>query len=448
MAVLVAVLGAAPLGHAQDRRTPAPSVAPVEPRFEPAGRDARPFPSDLQTVPDRLQRTGVRVNLALPNCAAERSACDDVRLLNELDGFDVEPRLAVSFTGPIDLASVTSRSVFLIRLAAGPPETTGVDRLVWDSRTHTLYARPETLLEPETRYGLVVTRDVKDAAGRPVRSAPAFRRFREDRGGGPGGRGHRSALATLFQTLGRRGVRAEQVAVATVFTTGSLSTFLEQARDALERRRPPVALMTAPEEGGRAYFTRASLERLVFRRHVAAGTEGAFHDQPLPLAALPRDAVGGIGIGWYWSPWYLGPERRIAEGPTLGPLLPAPMQTPVPFVIVLPAGPPPEAGWPLAVFGHGYGGEMISSAMLVAGTLARHGIATAAITVVGHGGGRTAGYSSSRRTAAPPRSGCRGEGSTWTATGASAPPKACLRDRPRRWRSCRFATGSASRSWT
>ncbi len=60
---------------------------------------------------------------------------------------------------------------------------------------------------------------------------------------------------------------------------------------------------------------------------------------------------------------------------------------PVPFVIVVPAGTPPAGGWPVAIMGHGYGGEMFGSALRIAGTLARHGIATAAITVVGHGGG-------------------------------------------------------------
>jgi hypothetical protein len=102
---------------------------------------------------------------------------------------------------------------------------------------------------------------------------------------------------------------------------------------------------------------------------------------------LPRDAVGGIGIGWYWSPWYLTPERRIVEAPTLGPHRAAGAERPVPFVVVTPAGRPPREGWPLAVFGHGYGGEMLSSAFLVAGSLARQGIATVAISVVGHGGG-------------------------------------------------------------
>ena len=70
--------------------------------------------------------------------------------------------------------SVTARSVFLVRLVAGPAEVTGVDRLVWDPVAFTLYARPDTLLEPETRYGLVVTRDVRDVAGRPVEPSPAF----------------------------------------------------------------------------------------------------------------------------------------------------------------------------------------------------------------------------------------------------------------------------------
>jgi hypothetical protein len=85
---------------------------------------------------------------------------------------------------------------------------------------------------------------------------------------------------------------------------------------------------------------------------------------------------------------YLTPERRILEAPTLAPHRGAAVDVPVPFVVVTPTSRPPPEGWPLAVFGHGYGGEMLSSALLVAGSLARQGIATIAISVVGHGGGR------------------------------------------------------------
>ena len=377
------------------------SAPPVQARLDLSAGSASPFPADWLTVPDRTQRTGRRVANPLASCVPARSLCDDLRLLAELDGFDLDPRLALRFTGAIDVTSVSSRSVFLVRLAAGPPELTGVDRVVWDPDTLTLYGRPESLLEPETRYGLVVTRDLRDAAGRPVEPSAGFAALLRSGGGPPLGQEHRAAFGLLRRALDRRGIRADRVAVASVFTTGSVSAFLEQARDALDRRPPAPALMTAPEAGGRAWFTRASLARLVFRRQVGPATgspaEGAapaadappsgFRDDVLPLDALPRDAVAGIGIGWYWSPWYLTPERRIVEAPTLGPHLAAGVDRPVPFVVVTPAGPRPPEGWPLAVFGHGYGGEMLSNALLVAGGLARQGIATVAISVVGHGGG-------------------------------------------------------------
>jgi hypothetical protein len=389
-----ALLGAAPAGAA-----PPVSAARVQARFDLGAAAASPFPADWFTVADRIQRTGLRVAIPLPRCAPARSLCDDLRLLAELDGFDLDPRLALGFTGVIDVASVTSRSVFLIRLVAGPPEVTGVDRLVWDPATLTLYARPESLLEPETRYGLVVTRDLRDSAGRAVEASPAFAAFFRAGGGPPAAQPHRAAFRVLRRALERRGIRAEGVALASVFTTGSLSAFLEQARDALDRQPPAPALMTAPDAGGRAWFPRASLERLTLRRQVGptagAPTGGAalrgspdgFRDEPLPLDVLPRDAVGGVGIGWYWSPWYLAPERRIFEAPTLVPGRGAAVDHPVAFVVIAPAGRPPPEGWPLVVFGHGYGGEMLSSALLAAGSLARQGIATAAISVVGHGGG-------------------------------------------------------------
>ena len=392
--LVTALLGSSPSGGA-----PASPPPRVQARFDLDAAGASPFPADWLTVPDRAQRTGLRVAGPGSRCALGRSACEDWRLLGELDGFDLDPRLALRFTGAIDLGSVTARSVFLIRLVAGPAETTGVDRLVWDPATFTLYARPDTLLEPETRYGLVVTRGLRDSAGRPVEPATGFLPLLRDGNGPAALRDHWSGIRVLRTALERRGIRPDTVAVASVFTTGSVSAFLEQARDALERRPPPAALMTAPEGGGRAWFPRAHLARLVLRRHV--GRTGSppvetqvpgeppegFQDGALPLDALPLDAVRGVGIGWYWSPTYLTPERRILEVATLAPHRDATVDVPVPFVIVTPTKRAPPEGWPLAVFGHGYGGEMLSSALLVGGHLARHGIATAAISVVGHGGG-------------------------------------------------------------
>ena len=395
-AVTGTLLGALPAGAASASAPP-----PVQARLDVDAGSASPFPADWLTVPDGTQRTGRRVANPLASCVPAGSLCDDLRLLAELDGFDLDPRLALRFTGAIDVTSVSPRSVFLVRLAAGPPELTGVDRLVWDPGSLTLYGHPESLLEPETRYGLVVTRELRDSAGRPVEPSAGFAALLRQGGGPPLAPEHRASFGLLRRALERRGIRGDRVVVASVFTTGSVSAFLEQARDALDRRPPARALMTAPEAGGRAWFPRASLSQLVLRRQVRAaaaapvegpgsgvdGTPEGFRDEVLPLEMLPRDTVGGVGIGWYWSPWYLTPERRIVEASTLGPHRAAAAERPVPFVVMTPAGRPPPEGWPLAVFGHGYGGEMLSSAFLVAGGLARQGIATVAISVVGHGGG-------------------------------------------------------------
>lgn len=365
---------------------------PVEPRFDLDQAWRSPFPSDRLTLPDPAQRTGLRVALPLPDCAVLVSTCVEIGLLNELDGFDLSPRLVLPFTGPIDLASVTPQSVFLVRLATGPPEAIGVGRLVYDPSSNTLYARPDTLLEPETRYGLVVTRALRDAEGVRIRASVPFHRFLGFRAGSPEARGYQRALGALLAALGRRGLARGDVAVASVFTTGSVTTFLEQARDALDRQPPAAAAMTAPEEGGLAFFPRAALGSATYRRHVrvdpaSTAGEGAFREERLPIAALPREAVAGIGVGWFWSRSYLSDEGRIDEGPTGSPSRGPRREAPVPFVVVLPAGVPPPHGWPLALFGHGYRGEMFGGAFRLAGTLARFGIATAAVNVVGHGGG-------------------------------------------------------------
>src|SRR5262245_54549415 len=383
-------------------RAAAPPAPPVEPRFDADPAGVGPFPADRLTVPAPAERPGLRVALPLPTSASEPSPCADVRRLNELDGFDLSPRLAVPFSGPIDPASVSARSIFLVRLAPGPPEATALERLVYDPATHTLYGRPESLLEPETRYGLVVTRALRDAAGRPIRPASAFQRFLRQRDGAPPVRAYRPALATRMTALARRGTRPEEIAVAAAFTTGSVSGFLEQAREALDRHPPAPALITAVEGGPRAYFPRAAIKRLLLRSQVRVDRDGAeaFRETPLPVDALPPE-VAGLAVGWYWSPSYLTAAHRIMDVATARPLPDPSRSVPVPFVIVVPAGSRPAGGWPVAIMGHGYGGEMFASALRIAGTLARHGIATAAITVVGHGGGPESRLVVTPGTAAP-----------------------------------------------
>ncbi len=83
------------------------SVGPAtEALFDLGSPATGPFPSDWFTVPDYTQNTLRRVSLPLPDCQVQVSDCEDIAVLNELDGFNVQPRLSVPFSGPIDVNTV------------------------------------------------------------------------------------------------------------------------------------------------------------------------------------------------------------------------------------------------------------------------------------------------------------------------------------------------------
>ena len=51
--------------------------AAVTVRFAPDQPDVGPFPTDFLTVPDPTQKTGLRVNLPLPDCTARPTDCQE-----------------------------------------------------------------------------------------------------------------------------------------------------------------------------------------------------------------------------------------------------------------------------------------------------------------------------------------------------------------------------------
>src|SRR2546421_7988634 len=85
----------------------------VHPLFNVNSTTQSPFPSDRFTVVDFNQNTFLRVNLPSANCATHPSDCLDVALLNQLDGFNNQPRLSIPFDGAIHLNTVTGNTVFL-----------------------------------------------------------------------------------------------------------------------------------------------------------------------------------------------------------------------------------------------------------------------------------------------------------------------------------------------
>ena len=129
----------------------APSSA--APAAAAATRAVSVFPTDALTVADPAQLTGRRVDLPLPDCEERRTDCHTVRLLNGLDGFDLDPRLAVQFDADVDPSAVAAN--MRVRRAGGG-FTTGVDRVVYDPDSHTVYAHPQRQLAPGTEHVLQV----------------------------------------------------------------------------------------------------------------------------------------------------------------------------------------------------------------------------------------------------------------------------------------------------
>jgi hypothetical protein len=69
---------------------PAPALAAVHALFGLSTPATGPFPSDWFTVSDASHNTRRRVNLPLPNCVVRPSDCEDLNVINTLDGFKRE----------------------------------------------------------------------------------------------------------------------------------------------------------------------------------------------------------------------------------------------------------------------------------------------------------------------------------------------------------------------
>ena len=151
----------------------------------------------------------------------------------------------------------------------------------------------------------------------------------------------------------------------------------------LDTRRPRDFVVGAG--GVRTVFPLASISSIVFSRQTT--TAPAFQVTPTgtPFLSLYPGSVGTVAFGSYDSPDYETPSKVI---PPTGSTAPSVQGTNrLYFNLFLPAGTAPAGGWPVAIFGHGFGDNKNSSPFIVASSLARRGIATIAINVVGHGGG-------------------------------------------------------------
>jgi len=333
------------------------------------------FPTNLDTVPDATQVTGLHVDLPQPNCATNPSDCADVAELDQLDGFNIQPRLTIPFSGPIDLATVSSSTIFLV---APDGSKVGINQAVWEPAANTLYAESDQQLVQDTTYLLVVTRGVHDASGKPLGGATFLHDTNFGRTKDPAVKAYRK---TLLDTLGLAG--PVDVAGASLFTTQSITPLGETIRAQLTGSAVNFNLGT---HGERTVFSAGTTPLVTVVHQTGTST---FVPSLLPILAPSSPLYAGIGtvaFGTYDSPDY---ETAQAVIPAYGTKTGVPAVQSVnhvQFTLWEPTGTPPAGGWPTVIFGHGFTDSKDGAPVLVAGTFARAHLATIAINVVGHGG--------------------------------------------------------------
>ena len=377
-------------------------AAGVSVRFDLSSPATSPFPSDRFTKFDFTQNTFRRVNLPKPDCAVRVSDCEDIDVINTLDGFNIQPRITVPFTGAIDVNTVTSDTVYLVNLGDtlsghGLGHKVGINQVFWDPASKTLVVESDELLNQHSRYLLVVTNGVKDAAGDPI-EAGHFGRFRHNLNFGHArdrdddrDRDDKDYRKSLIDGENATRESHRRIVALSVFTTQSTTADLEKIRHQIKRSHPSAAdFLIGNTAGGkvRAVFPLASIVGIQWNQQTAT-TPPLFTPSFLPTPALNviPGAVGQIAFGKFRSPDYETAAKYI---PATGTLFGSPSpqgSNDIQFELFLPAGTKPAGGWPVAIFGHGFLDSMYGAPWTVASVFASRGIATIAINVVGHGGG-------------------------------------------------------------
>jgi fermentation-respiration switch protein FrsA (DUF1100 family) len=358
---------------------PASVFAATTVLFDPSTPRTGPFPTDFLTVRDAMQKTGVRINLPVPPCTTQYTSCQETGLLEQFDGFSIRARAQARFSAAVSVNTLRSGMFYIAlnNLTSDEPgihkngEIIPVDQVVYDPTTNTVYAKPQSALDQHRRYAFVVTSSVQDAAGNPVAADPAYSACL---------RSQDAYCAALAQVVGSLPTLPNAVIAATIFTTMSATAWMEHARDSLQETAPRPALL----QGGSFLFS--NLAGVVL--HEQTGSNPLqFTDLSLPLTNTLLAGLGAVVMGSYESPNFLEADQTIRPVPS-GPGLSAPYQmNQVYFNALLPASPKPAPGYPVVIFGHGFGDSRFGGPTAVAPTMARAGFAVIAINAVGHGFG-------------------------------------------------------------
>jgi len=363
---------------------------------------SRIFPDNFFTVSDKGQVSGRRLNFRLgidypsvggavqPACTdADYSICDGFAELNKLDGFDLQPRITVPFTGPINLASVNDQDFFIT--TAGGVFVSGLRQLTFDPATNTLAGISDAFLLEDTLYRIRVTSGIRDLTGNPVNAC---------------GRGCSVSFTTRTASAELTNIRkAMDLPLSDPANAYVLAGFPDATTSTAGRK------LSFTQNGTDDVFLAATVEPSlsnplngIVRTDQVKGDTGAadaFQSSAVPNLILPG-AAGYFAFGSFLSPRYQFASASghqdnpygIGDGRTDGEIPPRPTkQTPAPLgadrlgaIVVTPDPvrfPPP---WPAAIYGAGFT-RSDYDIFVTADYNASLGVLTVATDPAGHGFG-------------------------------------------------------------
>jgi hypothetical protein len=300
-----------------------------------------PLPSDV-----RLDVNGAPDFSGFPQGLLNKVVYDLLLLIPERLGWPSIPVAWFQFSAPLPdlseadttvVAAAPSSTVLLIDTDESSPErgrlfpivvtTPTPDGLYVPPNLLAVGPRPGIVLAPHRTYAFVVMRSFEDAAGNPLAVADTMAELMAGQApAAPLGEQARALYASLPTTLLTAGICPNQVAAATVFTTGD------------------VVADTAD-------LTRAAADQqsLTIDSLVLDPDDGAAHEQYCELRGsilYPQFQQGSPPFNTYGR-FDLGPDGLpVKQGDEAAPV-----------VIAIPKAPMPTGGYPLLVYFHGSGGR-------------------------------------------------------------------------------------------
>lgn len=323
-----------------------------------------PFPNDLRrTESGALDLSAFPTNALLLQQMTVAAS--------ELDGFGLNSAMYARFDGALDPASLPTAwtstdptaSVYLVNVDPDSPERGARMPILAKFRadgTQTLGGNhlvvrpyPGFPLDEGTTYALVITTRVKSEGGGSISIAPEMAKL-VGKDSDPAIVRARAIYQPLLDLLDEAGDDDRgDVATAAVFTTQHATRFAEALRKG-------VAAAPAPVPTDIAVKMSTSALTVFVGNYQAPNFQAG--DPPYKNAPTGRITVNADGVATM---------QRME---------------PLRFSVVVPAGPVPSGGFPIAIYSHGTGGDYLSGFDDgTAGRLAAEGIATISMDQVLHG---------------------------------------------------------------